>query len=76
MTGGQYRSRAMASVHEAAKDLHAVGIMDRRTMRQFDAACLTTVRAPAGNGKRALPKRTSQAAFARYLNVTKGLVSQ
>ena len=40
MSSKQYRSRAMASIHETAEGLHAAGVMDRRTMRRFDAACL------------------------------------
>ena len=40
----QYRSRAMASIHETAEGLHAAGVMDKRTMRKFDEACLTPVR--------------------------------
>ena len=74
----QYRSKAMASIHETADGLHAAGIMDKRTMRQFDEACLTPVRPLTGQDIRALRERegTSQAVFARYLNVTASLVSQ
>jgi len=74
----QYRSRAMASVHETAEGLHNAGLMDKQTLRQFDAACLTPVRPLTGAQIRALRERegASQAVFARYLNVTTGLVSQ
>ena len=40
----QYRSNLMASVHETAEGLHAAGVMDKRTMREFDELCLTQVR--------------------------------
>ena len=40
----QYKSKAMASIHETAEDLHAAGLMDRRTMREFGEACLTPIR--------------------------------
>ena len=78
MSRKQYRSRVMASIHETAEGLHAAGVMDKRTMRQFDEACLTPVRALTAAEIRALRERegASQAVFARYLNVTKGLVSQ
>jgi putative transcriptional regulator len=68
----------MASVHETAEGLHAAGILDKRTMREFDELCLTPVRALKPNEIRALRLRegASQAVFARYLNVTTGLVSQ
>ena len=74
----QYRSRAMASIHETAEGLHAAGLMDKQTMRQFDDACLTPVRPLTAVEIRALRERegASQAVFARYLNVTTGLVSQ
>ncbi len=74
----QYRSRAMASIHETAEGLHAAGVMDKQTMRKFDEACLTPVRPLTAEEIRALRERegASQAVFARYLNVTTGLVSQ
>ena len=74
----QYRSRAMASIHETAEGLHAAGVMDKRTMRKFDEACLTPVPRLTGVEIKALRERegASQAVFARYLNVTAGLVSQ
>jgi putative transcriptional regulator len=40
----QYRSPLMASIHETAEGLHAAGVMDKRTMREFDDLCLTPVR--------------------------------
>jgi putative transcriptional regulator len=68
----------MAAIHETAEDLNAAGLMDKRTMRKFDAACLTPVRPLTPEEIRALRQRegASQAVFARYLNVTTGLVSQ
>jgi putative transcriptional regulator len=74
----QYRSKTMAAVHEAAEGLYSAGLMDKQTMRQFDAACLTAVRPLTAVEIRALRERegASQAVFARYLNVTTGLVSQ
>ena len=74
----QYRSDVMASIHETAENLHAAGTMDKRTLRQFDEACLTPVRSLTATEIRALRERegASQAVFARYLNVTTGLVSQ
>jgi putative transcriptional regulator len=68
----------MASIHETAEGLHAAGVMDKRTMREFDELCLTPVRPLKPGEIRALRLRegASQAVFARYLNVTTGLVSQ
>ena len=74
----QYRSSVMASIHETAEGLHAAGVMDKQTMRKFDDACLTPVRPLTPEDIRALRERegASQAVFARYLNVTTGLISQ
>jgi len=74
----QYRSPLMASIHETAEGLRAAGVMDKRTMREFDELCLTPVRPLKPREIRALRLRdgASQAVFARYLNVTTGLVSQ
>ncbi|HEX5325724.1 MAG TPA: DNA-binding transcriptional regulator [Acetobacteraceae bacterium] len=74
----QYRSRAMASIHETAAGLHSAGLMDKQTLREFDEVCLTPVRPMTPAQIRALRERegASQAVFARYLNVTTGLVSQ
>ena len=74
----QYRSPVMASIHETAEGLHAAGVMDKQTMRKFDEACLTAVRPLTPEEIRTLRERegASQAVFARYLNVTTGLISQ
>jgi len=78
VTRKQYRSPLMASIHETAEGAHAAGVMDKRTMREFDELCLTTVSPLRPKEIRALRLRegASQAVFARYLNVTTGLVSQ
>jgi putative transcriptional regulator len=74
----QYRSSLMASIHETAEGLTSAGVMDKRTLREFDALCLTPVQPLTPDEIRALRLRegASQAVFARYLNVTTGLVSQ
>jgi putative transcriptional regulator len=73
-----YRSDALAAIHETASDLHDADVMDKRTLRGFDELCLTSVRPMSAADIRALRarERVSQAVFARYLNVTSGLISQ
>src|SRR5450631_3971636 len=73
-----YRNSMMASSHETAEDLYEAGVMEKRTMREFDELCLTPVHPLKPQEIRALRLRegASQAVFARYLNVTTGLVSQ
>ena len=74
----QYRSKVLAAAHEAALGLAEAGLMSKRTMRKFDEMCLTPVREMTPEDIRALRlhEHASQAVFARYLNVTTGLVSQ
>ena len=74
----QYRSEALAAAHEAALGLAEAGVMSKRTMRKFDEMCLTPVEDMTPEAIRDLRLReyASQAVFARYLNVTTGLVSQ
>lgn len=76
--GKQYKSDALAAVHETALGLHEAGVMDKRTLKAFDEMCLTPVEAltPAEIREIRLREKASQAVFARYLNVTTGLVSQ
>jgi putative transcriptional regulator len=76
--GKQYRSRVLASVHETAEGLTSAGVMSKQTMREFDELCLTPVRPLTPEEIRDIRERegASQAVFARYLNVTPGLVSQ
>jgi putative transcriptional regulator len=75
---GTYRSPLMASVHETAEGLRAAGLMNKLTMRKFDEMCLTPIPRLKPRQIRDLRLRegASQAVFARYLNVTTGLVSQ
>lgn len=74
----QYRSDALAAIHETALGLRDAGAMDKQTMKAFDDLCLTPVKELTPAQIRAIRQRekASQAVFARYLNVTTGLVSQ
>jgi len=55
----QYRSSLMATVHETAEGLHEAGIMDKRTMREFDELCLTPVKPLQPEGFLAAPHTPS-----------------
>jgi putative transcriptional regulator len=73
----KYRSDAFAAIHETMEALHEVGTIDKQTMRQFDEACLTPVLVLSPDEIKSLRLREhiSQPVFARYLNVSKNLVS-
>ena len=74
----KYRSEMEASIHEGISDLYRVGGIDKKTMREFDALCLSPVQAMPPERIRALREReqASQTVFAAYLNVTASLVSK
>jgi putative transcriptional regulator len=78
MAKRKYRSEALAAVHETAAGLRDAGVIDKSTMRAFDEMCLTRIQPLSPRQIRAirLREKASQAVFARYLNVTTGLVSQ
>jgi len=56
---------------------HDIGAIDKQTLRDFDEACLTPVQVLAPDEIKAIRLREhiSQPVFARYLNVSKNLVS-
>ena len=74
----KYRSDAMAAIHETMADLHDGGVIDKKTMRRFDVACLTPIRPLKPKQIKAIRERerVSQSVFANYLNVTSSLVSK
>ncbi len=39
-----YKSKALAELHENVSDLYRLGMIDKKTLRKFDVACLTSVR--------------------------------
>ncbi len=71
-------SDILATVHESVAGLHKAGLVDKATMREFDALCLTPVAPMTAEEIRALREReqVSQPVFAHYLNVRKDAVSK
>ena len=74
----RYKSDALAAVHETALGLTEARVMSKRTMKVFDELCLTPVEELSPEQIRVIRVRenASQEVFARYLNVTAGLVNQ
>ena len=72
-----YKSEARAAVHEMMEGLHEAGAIDKQTMRDFDEGCLVTAAAFMPDEIKAIreAEHVSQPVFARYLNVSKNLVS-
>jgi len=73
----KYRSDAFAAIHETMEALHEAGVVNKQTMREFDAACLPPIEVLSPEEIRLLRLREhlSQPVFARYLNVSKNLIS-
>ncbi len=74
----KYRSEASRSIHEMMEGFHQSGAIDKITMREFDESCLE--QNPTFNPQDIIALReaemVSQPVFARYLNVSKNLVSE
>ena len=68
----------LGAVHKSVAGLHRAGVVDKATMREFDALCLTPVKAMTPEEIKALREReqVSQPVFARYLNVRRDAVSK
>jgi putative transcriptional regulator len=77
MAKASYRSRRLEALHKTATALHGVGALDKATLRDLHAFCLTKVEELTGEEIQALRERehVSQAIFAHHLNVRTKLVS-
>lgn len=78
MAEKKYESRILKSVHKDAQALHRAGLMDKQTMREFDALCLAPVRKLSKTQIVKIRRKAgvSQPVFAQYLNVSKSTVAQ
>ena len=78
MKKAEYRSDVAAAVHEGVRGMHRLGLVDKKTMRDFDVRCLTTVKNLSAKDIQALRERegVSQSILARCLNVTTNYISQ
>lgn len=66
-------SKTMIKVaHEMVQDLHSIGLVDKLTMRKFDALCLPKVKklGPKEIKKIRVREKVSQPVLAMYLNVS------
>ena len=72
MTTKTRKSRILQEVHEMASDLHRIGLIDKRRMREFDALCHLDVHEMPPQKIKSLREqaRLSQAVFAAVLNTS------
>ncbi len=68
----------LEAVHETADGLHKAGVMDAKTMREFDALCLPPVKhyTPTQIKRIRARNKASQAVFAAYLNTSPSTVQK
>lgn len=78
MAKSKYRSPVAEAVHDGVRGMHRLSLVDKKTMREFDVRCLTTVDELSAADIQKLRKRegVSQAVLAVCLNVTTNYVSQ
>lgn len=78
MTSITYKSEALEAIHSTVIDMYDIGVIDKKTMRQFDRSCLTPIHVFLPNEIKALREheKVSQSVFAYCLNVSKDLISQ
>ena len=65
-------------VHESAKGLFDIGLMDAKTMHSFDAMCLPPVKklSPKQIKQIRLREKVSQPVFAEYLNASASTIKK
>ena len=70
--------KILDTVHDTAKGLHKAGVMDTKTMHEFDALGLTPVKKLSAVQIKRLRTRNkaSQAVFAAYLNTSPSTVQK
>lgn len=74
----KYKSKIAGSMHRTTAGLHKIGVVDKKTMREFDVMCLTRVAALSPREIRQLREiaGVSQEIFAHHIGVSKDLVSK
>lgn len=78
MSKKAFKSDAFESIHGSAEALYRTGVINKATMRDFDAACLavTPVFGPKDIQRLREANHVSQPVFARYLNTSESTVEK
>lgn len=74
----QTKKRLLAEAHEIVRDLHAAGIANLATMREFDALCISEIHSLSPSKIRKIRQcaGVSQAVFAKIINVSVAAIKQ
>ena len=71
----RYKSDVSEAIHSSATAMFKIGAIDKATMREFDASCLTIAPiSPRKIKQIRLQAKVSQPVFARYLNTSESTV--
>lgn len=72
------KSDSFAAIHGAAKGLHRVGVINKMTMKEYDALCLEQTPDFDTKDIKQIRERAhvSQPVFARYLNTSESTVQK
>jgi len=78
MKNEKYKSHLLGAVHETAKDLHKLGFIDKRTMREYDVLCVKPVPVYSADQIRSLRERyrLSQSVMASILNTSLSTIQE
>jgi putative transcriptional regulator len=78
MTKRKFKSDAFEAIHDTVAGMHRAGTIDKATMRDFDATCLTVppMIDPAQIKQLRESNHVSQPVFARYLNTSESTVEK
>ena len=78
MAVAKRKSRILREVHEMASDMHGIGLIDKRRMREFDALCRLDIEEFEPQKIKAMRQkaRVSQAVFAAVLNTSVSTVQK
>jgi putative transcriptional regulator len=73
----RYKSDVSEAIHSSATAMFKIGAIDKATMREFDASCLTIAPiSPRKIKQIRLQAKVSQPVFARYLNTSESTVEK
>lgn len=78
MTRRRFKSDAFEAIHETIVGMARAGTVDKATMRDFDATCLSVPPMMDAAGIKSLRElhHVSQPVFARYLNTSESTVEK
>ena len=77
-TKRKFKSDAFEAIHTSAGVMFKVGAINKTTLREFDAACLSVLTAIDSQAIRKIRERSrvSQPVFAHYLNTSESTVQK